>query len=155
MACLTLQARVKTTRSGVHSTKSGIEMAKGFNSSIDTAVIAYADSVKFNPVALTIKGYSKRAYDKMETFYVTNNTSQSITQVKILVRYSDMKGNMIHERTVTVNCNLTPYGTHQAMVRSFDTSNGFYYYLSSKPRNSAIPYQVAMRIVGYSLSIEP
>src|SRR5574344_1034034 len=68
------------------------------------------DSVKVvNPMsfkkgAITIKGYSKRASDARESFFLTNHTELPIGLVMIRVQYEELKGGVLHERTVKVPC---------------------------------------------------
>ena len=145
-------AKVKTTRDNVSSSQATTE--KALIAPTNTIQTKDTTSTRFNTNAITIKGFSKRASDWKESFFATNNTSHKISHITLTLRYSDMSGNMLHERTITVNCNLKPSETKQIKIQSFDTQSEFYYYASSKPRKKASPFQVSVHIVSYNIPIE-
>jgi hypothetical protein len=109
--------------------------------------------LQFIDGAVTIKGFDKRASDSRETFFLTNHTSLRISRIVLSFRYSDMKGHVIHEREVAVDCDLPSGATRQATVKTFDVHHIFYYYLSGKPRKSATPFQVSARILRYDVMV--
>ena len=109
--------------------------------------------LELEPNAVTLKGYSKKASDSRESFFVTNNTNHRISHVRLLIRYSQMNGEMLHERIATVEVDLKPRETRLVTVKTFDVQRLFYYYAGPKPRKSATPFKVAFRLVGYDIPV--
>ena len=105
------------------------------------------------PNAVTLKGYSKKASDSRESFFVTNNTNHRISHVRLLMRYSQMNGEMLHERIATVEVDLKPHETRLVAIKTFDVQRLFYYYAGPKPRKNATPFKVAFRLVGYDIPV--
>ena len=105
------------------------------------------------PNAVTLKGYSKKASDSRESFFVTNNTNHRISHIRLLMRYSQMNGEMLHERTATVEVDLRPGETRLVAIKTFDVQRLFYYYAGPKPRKSATPFKVAFRLIGYDIPV--
>ena len=103
--------------------------------------------------AVTLKGYSKRASDSRESFFVTNNTNHRISHVRLLMRYMQMNGEMLHERIATVEVDLKPKETRLVSIKTFDVQRMFYYYAGPKPRKNATPFKVAFRLVGYDIHV--
>lgn len=105
------------------------------------------------PNAVTLMGYSKKASDSRESFFVTNNTKHRISHIRLLMRYSQMNGEMLHERTATVEVDLKPGETRLVAIKTFDVQRLFYYYAGPKPRKNATPFKVAFRLVGYDIPV--
>lgn len=105
------------------------------------------------PNAVTLKGYSKKASDSRESFFVTNNTKHRISHIRLLMRYSQMNGEMLHERTATVEVDLKPGETRLVAIKTFDVQRLFFYYAGPKPRKSATPFKVAFRLIGYDIPV--
>lgn len=105
------------------------------------------------PNAVTLKGYSKKASDSRESFFVTNNTNHRISHVRLLMRYSQMNGEMLHERIATVEVDLRPHETRLVAIKTFDVQRLFYHYAGPKPRKNATPFKVAFRLVGYDIPV--
>ncbi len=143
LATVPAQARTRTTQRNLHT---------------DAVVMqpiapAPGDSLTVDQADITLRGYSKRASDSKETFFVTNNTQYRLSAIRITMRYTGMDGVMLHEREVTVPVTLNPGDTQLASVRSWDPQHNFYYYGSSRPRKAATPYQVAYRLLGYDITV--
>ncbi len=153
---LTATGKVKTTRKSLRSDAVQVGewvMTDSRGGEVDTTRTDTAD-VKFRKGAITIKGYVKRASDSRESFLITNNTGRRITRVRMLMRYSDTEGSMIHEREVSVACDLKDGETRQVSVASFDKHRAFYYYAGDKPRKRATPFVVQVRILSYDIPVE-
>ena len=73
--------------------------------------------------------------------------------MRLLLRYSTMDGNVLHERRVVVPVDLKPGETKLVSVKTFDVQHVFYYYGSGKPRKSATPFKVAYRLTGYDIPV--
>ena len=102
---------------------------------------------------MTLKGYSKRASDSKESFFITNNTGHRMSAVRLMLRYSTMQGELLTQRTVTVPVSLKPGETKLVEVKSFDVQRLFYYYAGPQPRKQATPFQVAYRLTGYDIPV--
>ena len=108
---------------------------------------------QLDPNAVTLKGFSKRASDSKESFFITNNTSHRMSAVRLLLRYTTMNGEMLTQRTVTVPVNLKPGETRLVSIKSFDVQRLFYYYAGPQPRKQATPFKVAFRLTGYDVPV--
>ena len=139
-------ARTRTTQSQLKNSTQVVEQLP------DAAV---PDSLlrDIEPNAVTLKGFSKKASDSRESFFVTNNTNHRISHVRLLLRYSLMNGEMLHERVATVEVDLKPRETRLVAIKTFDLQRLFYYYAGPKPRKSATPFKVAFRLVGYDIPV--
>ena len=139
-------ARTRTTQSQLKNSTQVVEQLP------DAAV---PDSLlrDIEPNAVTLKGFSKKASDSRESFFVTNNTNHRISHVRLLLRYSLMNGEMLHERLATVEVDLKPCETRLVAIKTFDVQRLFYYYAGPKPRKSATPFKVAFRLVGYDIPV--
>ena len=143
---VTTMARTRTTQVQLKNNSQVIE---------EIPATSIPDSVlrELEPGAVTLKGYSKKASDSRESFFVTNNTSHRISHVRLLMRYSLMNGEMLHERIATVEVDLKPKETRLVAIKTFDVQRLFYYYAGPKPRKSATPFKVAVRLVGYDIPV--
>ena len=146
MTATMAQARIKTTQYQLKSDSQLVEQ-------MPDAQVPDSLLRDIEPGAVTLKGYSKKASDSRESFFVTNNTSHRISHIRLLMRYSQMNGEMLHERTVTVEVDLKPGETRLVAIKTFDIQRLFYYYAGPKPRKAATPFKVAFRLVGYSIPV--
>ena len=143
----TMDARTKTTRKNLRS----LEVPVAVMESDDGLLPDSLDGV--DPNAVSLKGYSKRASDAKESFFITNNTKQRMSAVRLLLRYTTMQGEMLTQRTVTVPVSLKPSETKLVEVKSFDVQRLFYYYAGPQPRKQATPFKVAFRLTGYDVPV--
>lgn len=140
-------ARVRTTRQNLHSTQVPVAVLEQVDSLLPDSLPAV------DPGAVTLKGYSKRASDSKESFFVTNNTSHRMSAVRLLLRYTTMSGELLTQRSVIVPVSLKPGETRLVSIKSFDVQRLFYYYAGPQPRKSATPFQVAYRLTGYDIPV--
>ena len=138
-------ARTRTTQTSMRTTRVPVERLLP-----DTATLA---ACGIDPSAVTLQGFSKRASDAKESFFVTNHTPHRLSAVRLLMRYTSLSGQMLHERQVTVPVTLKPGETQLVSVKTFDIQRPFYYYLNAKPRKQATPFRVAYRLVGYDIAV--
>lgn len=141
---------------GAHArTKTSTHKLTGSEQLEVARIVADADTLpsSVDPDAISIKGYTKKASDSKESFFVTNHTNRPISQLRLRMRYTTTQGEPLHERVATVNVTLGVGETRLVSVRSWDTQRRFYYYAGTKPRKSATPYKVAYRLIGYSIPI--
>lgn len=143
----TLDARTKTTRKGLRSLEVPVM-------TLDATGGMLPDSIDgIDPDDVSLKGYSKRASDSKESFFITNNTTHRMSAVRLMLRYSTMRGEMLTQRTVTVPVSLNPGETKLVSIKSFDVQRLFYYYGGPQPRKQATPFQVAYRLTGYDIPV--
>ena len=143
----TLDARTRTTRKNLRSVEVPIAMLESSDGLLPDSL------TDIDPNAVTLKGFSKRASDSKESFFITNNTKHRMSAVRLLLRYTTMKGELLTQRTVTVPVNLKPGETKLVEVKSFDVQRLFYYYAGPQPRKQATPFQVAFRLTGYDIPV--
>lgn len=141
------EARVNSTRKGI-SVQGKVDTASLI---VDSMIID--NVVRFEERAVVMRGYSKSAGAAKETFMLTNNTNLYISQVEISFKYTDINGVLLHERTEMVKCELPPYSSRQASIKSWDEGHKFYYY-KGKSRNDAIAYDVKVRVNRYDVKVE-
>ena len=147
ISTLDVDARTRTTRKNLRSTEVPVVELEA-----DDALLP--DSLaQLDPNAVTLKGFSKRASESKESFFITNNTSHRMSAVRLLLRYTSMSGEMLTQRTVNVPVNLKPGETKLVSVKSFDVQRLFYYYAGPQPRKQATPFKVAYRLMGYDIPV--
>jgi hypothetical protein len=147
ISSLDMDARVRTTRKNLRSTEVPVMV-------LEQADDMLPDSLaQVDPNAVSLKGYSKRASDSKESFFITNNTGHRMSAVRLLMRYTTMAGEMLTQRTVNVPVNLKPGETKLVSVKSFDVQRLFYYYAGPQPRKQATPFKVAYRLTGYDIPV--
>lgn len=120
----------------------------------DTTVVADENAVKFDAKSVSFSGFKKRASDTKESFYVTNNSAQHISQIQLLMRYTDVNGGIIAERIVLVPCDVLPGQTQRVSVKSFDSEKCYHYRYGSKPRLQSTPFDVAVRLLRYDIAVK-
>lgn len=91
---------------------------------------------------IIISGYDKPLSSHRETFFVTNNSNNTITALNITFDYRDRKNRQLHSVTTTIDCEIPSGTTRQLSISSWDKQKSFYYYLSAKPRRKATPFSV-------------
>ena len=142
-----IDARTRTTRKNVNTIEIPVV-------ELTTQDGLLPDSLAgIDPDAVTLKGFSKRASDSKESFFITNNTTHRMSAVRLLLRYTTMSGEMLTQRAVTIPVSLLPGETKLVSVKSFDVQRLFYYYASPKPRKQATPFKVAFRLTGYDIPV--
>lgn len=146
---LTAQAtpRVRTTQRQLHSSAAVVQTIDA--GELDTAQIAPG----VDPDGIVMKGFSKRASDTNESFFLTSRLTHRVSSVRLLMRYTTMDGTLLHERKVVVPIDLPPGATRLVQVKTFDRQRMFYYYGGPKPRKSATPFRVAYRLTGYDIPV--
>ena len=142
-----VDARTRTTRKNLRSLEVPVATLETTDGTVPDSLTAV------NPDAVSLKGYSKRASDSKESFFITNNTSHRMSAVRLLLRYTTMNGEPLTERTVTVPVSLKPGETQLVEVKSFDVQRLFYFYAGPQPRKQATPFKVAYRLTGYDIPV--
>ncbi len=103
----------------------------------DSLATVLKDSIRFS-------GFDKVARSRMESFFITNNSSINIKKFRLRIDYADMNGRMLHSRDITIETDLPSGETRKADIRSFDTQSSFYYHKSNPPRRRATPFKVSI-----------
>lgn len=147
MCISTIDARTRTTRKNLQSLEVPVVALESNDGLLPDSL------VDIDPNAVTLKGFSKRASDSKESFFITNNTTHRMSAVRLLLRYTTMNGEMLTQRAVTVPVSLKPGETKLVSIKSFDIQRLFYYYAGPQPRKSATPFQVAFRLTGYDIPV--
>lgn len=94
-------------------------------------------------------GYDKPNRATRETFFLTNNTADSIDADAICItfEYLDLKNRQLHSVTHTVIIDLPHAQTRNVSIPSWDRNNAFHYELSTAPaRRASTPYRVRSRV---------
>jgi hypothetical protein len=147
VSALPVDARTKTTRKQLQSTEVPVVTMSATDSLLPDSL------AQIDPAAVTLKGYSKRASESKESFFITNNTSHRMSAVRLLLRYTTMDGAMLTQRSVTIPVSIMPGETKLVSIKSFDVQRLFYYYAGPQPRKQATPFQVAYRLTGYDIPV--
>ena len=147
LCAATVEGRTRTTRKNLRSVEVPVVALESSDGLLPDSL---AD---IDPNAVTLKGYSKRASDSKESFFITNNTTHRMSAVRLLLRYTTMNGEMLTQRPVTVSVSLKPGETKLVEIKSFDVQRLFYYYAGPQPRKSATPFQVSFRLTGYDIPV--
>ncbi len=143
----TLEARTRTTRKNLQTLEVPVAVLEADDSLLPDSL------PQLDPNAVTLKGFSKRASDAKESFFITNNTGQRMSAVRLLLRYTTVNGELLTQRTVNVPVSLKPGETKLVEVKSFDVQRLFYFFAGPKPRKQATPFKVAFRLVGYDVPV--
>lgn len=144
----TIDARTRTTRKNLNTSQVPVDVVE-----LSDGLLPDSIDLTVDPNAVTLKGFSKRASDSKESFFITNNTSHRMSAVRLLLRYTTMSGEMLTQRTVNVPVSLKPGETRVVSVKSFDVQRLFYYYAGPRPRKQATPFKVAFRLTGYDIPV--
>lgn len=144
----TIDARTRTTRKNLNSSEVPVALVEASDALLPDSI-----DLELDPNAVSLKGFSKRASDSKESFFITNNTSHRMSAVRLLLRYTTMDGEMLTQRTVTVPVSLKPGETRVVSIKSFDVQRLFYYYAGPRPRKQATPFKVAFRLTGYDIPV--
>ena len=142
---LAATARTRTTQSQLRDTRTPLERLTTAAETDSAAGVSQTD--------VTLRGYSKRASDAKESFFITNHTTHRISAVRLLLRYATMQGDMLHERQVTVPVSLGSGQSQLVSIATFDVQRLFYYYAGPKPRKQATPFRVSYRLTGYDIPV--
>lgn len=143
----TIDARTRTTRKNLRSVEVPVVVLESSDGLLPDSLAGV------DPDAVTLKGFSKRASDSKESFFITNNTSHRMSAVRLLLRYTTMDDEMLTQRQVNVPVNLKPGETKLVNIKSFDVQRLFYYYAGPQPRKQATPFKVAFRLTGYDIPV--
>lgn len=134
--------RHRSTRTGLHPVKQ--EVAAEPADSLVTMTPADGD--------ITLSGYDKPLRSSVESMFVTNLTSDTVTALRLTCTYTDLRGRELHTRSVDADIELPPGATRQITFPSWDRQHSFYYHRSPKPlRTAATPYDFKCRVTSITV----
>lgn len=92
-------------------------------------------------------GFDKKASSASESFFVSNNTTQTLVELSVELRYNDMSGRLLHVSRETIDVVVPPGETRKVDIKSWDTQKSFYYRKSGLPKRQATPFDVEIRLI--------
>lgn len=135
----------KTTRTGLPLLRR-VELLEKISSD-SAAVLPYSDSIR-------IYGYEKKLSDAYEHFYVANKTPFHLSRIVLCFTYKMPSGELLHEETYDVACDIPSGATRHLSVRSFDRRHALFYYKSPRPKRSGTPFTLSYRILRFDVAVE-
>lgn len=97
---------------------------------------------------LRFSGFDKKASSAQESFFLSNGSNRRILGVKLEITYLSVSDQMLHRcMTPMIDCDIPSGETRRLDFKSWDRQKSFYYYKSERPRNSATPFKVLLKLV--------
>lgn len=141
---LILTMIVASAMTAQHTTRRSLKVAQYQPS----AAVTYDTVAVSGDRRVSFTGYEKTLRSMTESFFVTNNCSDSIEIIDVEIQYKDMDGNSLDCRQERVEIDLTPGQTRKADLRAWDRQKVFYYYRSPQPKKQqATPYKVSIKLL--------
>lgn len=144
LACVAKTAPAQTTtRRGLAATGEATASATA------TAAPAAVDTVASPaPHLADINGYDKPLRSRRETFFVTNNSRNTLKGIAVTITYYDSSRRMLHQATHHLDTDIPADQTRQMSIPSWDKQFNFYYRRSttSQRAQQATPYDVSIRV---------
>lgn len=106
---------------------------------------------EFEEVAskLVFLGYDKKTSSAMESFFVENNSTESIKNLEIEISYFSLEGKQLHKRIVTIDRSFPHGETRQVDIKSWDRQKSFHYEHSTASKNGSTPYRVRFKVMSF------
>ena len=116
--------------------------------------VIFSRSCKFEE-SIDIIGFEKRLKDKDELYIIRNNTTHTITLIKLRVFYKTTAGDMLDYRDVILSGEFLPQTTKQFEVESFDKGKRYYYYESpdQNPKLEGYPFKITYELLRYDVAV--
>ena len=140
-----IKTTMKVDKKGTKASKKNNKTDNGQNNQDEIFIVIsceeqpeYCDSISFS-------GYEKEANSSIETVLISNQSDSEIISVEMKVDYLDMKGRLLHSRTITEDQVIPAHETRRVDFKSWDKQKSYYYYLCNEPRKVATPYKVTIR----------
>ncbi len=122
---------------------------------VDTVVpvvVAPWDTIVPATGSVRIAGFEKTLRARKESFFMTNNTGDTLNKVCLEIRYRDVKGRQLHNRTLWVDAELPPGGTRHYDIPAWDRQQTFYYRIHPRPKRSdAVPFDVDITVTSATI----
>ena len=125
------------------------------NSVMTSSISIMSDSALFcERVRPSIRfyGFDKTAASNMESFFISNGLDRTVSELVVIITYSDMKGRQLHRQEVKIDCTIPPGETRRTDIKSWDTQKSFYYHKSAKPKRQATPFDVRLELKSATFS---
>lgn len=153
IAAPSIDARRIKTRHSIPKTQ---EKASKDNASIssDSIISLTSDSTTFVDKilpAIRFYGFDKTVTSNLESFFITNSLESAIDGLDVEIIYSDMKGRLLHKRSVHVDCHIPASETKRTDIKSWDFQKSFYFHQSVKPKRQATPFDVRLRLLSVTI----
>lgn len=103
-------------------------------------------------------GFEKTLRSRRESVHATNLlAADTILSLEIEIEYLDTKGRQLHQRTVSVDCEIPPGQTRMLDFPSWDKQQVWHYRLSKPPRSNsqATPFDVKLSALFLVVSRRP
>lgn len=117
-----------------------------FNSAITESVVDTISGLEINLLQDLKKclfaGFDKEVNSSKESFILKNDSQQKIIGFIVRIDYLDMKGRMLHSRTIEEEGEVPPGETRRFDIRSWDIQHTYYYYRGNEPKKVATPFDV-------------
>ncbi|MCM1368834.1 MAG: hypothetical protein NC204_00495 [Candidatus Amulumruptor caecigallinarius] len=100
---------------------------------------------------VSFQGYEKPLGSNVETFFITNNTNRRMSGLNLYVEYETEDGRQLHKRFVKLTCDIPPFETRRAEIKSWDKQKSFYYIDGPAPKRGGAPFRVIFDPVAFYL----
>lgn len=115
-----------------------------------------ADTIGRDSAQACVKfsGFEKTLRSRRESVHATNLTlSDTVTSLEIEIEYLDTKGRQLHQRTVSIDCEIPPGQTRMLDFSSWDKQQVWHYRLSKPPRSNSQANPFDVKIVPLRLTV--
>lgn len=146
-ALLIGMAATAVTLSAQRTTRKGLRPETPTQSATVRAVTADT-IIAPQPQTVDINGYDKPLRSRRETFFATNNSSDTVSALAFTISYFDTKNRMLHSASHNVAVEIPPRQTRQVSLQSWDPQFAFYFTRSAKPQRveQATPYDITITV---------
>lgn len=133
------------------SAKRNVTTRKGLKTEYDFGVHeqeAAPDTIWPQKGDFGVYGYEKAQSATSESFFVTNNTSTTVSALVVTITYYNTRGDLLHRRSAEkVACDIPPGETRKIDIRAWDKQK-LWYYKHSQARHNAYstPFDVKVQI---------
>lgn len=104
---------------------------------------------------VTYSGYDKTVEASCESIFVTNTTGHNVKSVTFVIDYLDDRGRQLHQRTMTLSCDIPAGQTRRLDFTSWDKQHTYYYHRSRAPkRRQASPYHITLTPAAYTIDAQ-
>ncbi len=146
LSALLLAVAAVATTSAQRTTRKGLRAetkpAAAAQSSVADTIISP------QPQTVDINGYDKPLRSRRETFFATNNSTDTVSALAFTISYFDTKNRMLHSAEHNIPVEIPPRETRQVSMPSWDSQFAFYFTRSAKPQRveQATPYDITITV---------
>ena len=121
---------------------------------IDQETLFVADTTLTDGVELY--AFDKQLSDTKEHFQLRNQTPYQITRVVLRFEYRTLENESIDEREVILDVDLSPFGSRQVELPSFDRTRTYRYFRSrTTGKRGGVPFRVYCDVVRFDIAVYP